>query len=195
MKVKYGWHPEYKDPNHWDTRTPLWKGMPRLFNLYLNLNDNKIRRFLRKQRGRILDAGCGTGRFLSYADVGADFSKGMIQRGKKSKRSLVRSSILHLPFKDKAFDVAFTVDVLLHIEIEKRDDAIKELQRVAKRVYNFLLEHRSVIPWVMQTLIALSCFVNRFRPYIVLLLAFPMDRLRKLQVEEANYKPEVTLLS
>lgn len=152
MKIKYRWHSEHSNPHYWDKRTALWLGTPRLVNLYLNLNDNKLRRLLKKQKGRILDAGCGDGRFLSCADVGVDFSRDIIQRAKSKRygKSLVLASILNLPFRRKTFDVAFTVDVILHPEPEEQPKAMKELESVADNVYNFLGEHRTVIPFVTQ---------------------------------------------
>jgi len=63
MKITYAWNPEYATPEHWDLRTPLHLGMPKFFLVYQDLNDKKLRVFLRKLKGRILDAGCGEGRF------------------------------------------------------------------------------------------------------------------------------------
>jgi len=54
------------------------------FQLYQDLNDKKLRVFLKKLRGKVLDAGCGDGRFIEYADVGVDFSRGMLNRAKKN---------------------------------------------------------------------------------------------------------------
>jgi tRNA G46 methylase TrmB len=44
--------------------------IPFLFRFYFNLNDNKVRKFLKKQKGTIVDLGCGNGRFLAHADLG-----------------------------------------------------------------------------------------------------------------------------
>ena len=188
MKVKYGWSSEYPNPEHWDSRTPLYLGMPKFFRLYQNLNDKKLRFFLNKLRGKILDAGCGDGRFIAYADVGVDFSKGMLKRARSrhQDRDFVRTSILHLPFKDKAFSVAFTVDVLLHIQPEKRKDALKEVDRVADYSYNFLAEHRTVIPFIFELFRTISLKpLWLIIPYIAVVFAFPFDRLRKLKIDSA----------
>ena len=60
--------------------------MPKFFLLYQDLNDKKLRVFLRKLKGKILDAGCGDGRFIAYADVGVDFSKGMLKKARSRYR-------------------------------------------------------------------------------------------------------------
>jgi hypothetical protein len=59
MRIKYCWNPEYPNPDHWDARTPLYLGMPKFFVLYQDLNDRKLRVFLKRLKGKILDAGCG----------------------------------------------------------------------------------------------------------------------------------------
>ncbi len=189
MKVKYGWDSEYPKPEHWDTRTPLYLGMPKFFRLYQDLNDKKLRVFLKKLKGKILDAGCGDGRFIAYADVGVDFSKGMVSRARSKfpNKYFVRASILHLPFKDKAFSAAFTVDVLLHIQPEKRKDTLKEIDRVADYSYNFLAEHRTIIPFIFELFRTISLKpLWLIIPYIAVFSAFPLDRLRKLKINSAS---------
>jgi len=189
MRVRYGWDPEYPNPDYWDTRTPLFIEMPKFLHLYLNLNDKKLRVFLRKLKGRILDAGCGDGRFLPYADVGVDFSKGMLKRAKTrcQNRNLIRASILHLPFKDKAFATGFMVEVLLHIQPNKRKETSKELDRVADNSYNFLGEHRTIIPFIFELLRTVPLKpLWLVIPYIAVFFAFPFDRLRKLKIESTS---------
>ena len=156
--------------------------MPKIVNFYINLNDNKIRGFLRTQKGKILDAGCGNGRFLRYADIGVDFSKGMLYKAKKAERSLVQASILKLPFRKGMFSVAFSVDVLLHIKPSERKIAMTELQRVTKKIYTFLSEHRTVFPLICNLLLNSPFKPKRLIPYFAWLLAFPFDRIRSLKV-------------
>jgi ubiquinone/menaquinone biosynthesis C-methylase UbiE len=81
-----------------------------LLRFYFNLNDNKVRKFLKKQKGTIVDLGCGNGRFLAYADLGVDFGKEMLKRAKSKKKYLVLASILCLPFRDESFDTSFMAD-------------------------------------------------------------------------------------
>jgi ubiquinone/menaquinone biosynthesis C-methylase UbiE len=189
MKVSYGWNPQYTNPEHWNFRTPLHMNMPKFFLIYQNLNDKKLRKFLRKQEGFTLDAGCGTGRFVEYANIGVDFSSGMLKRAKSKTTGaqFVRASISCLPFKRKIFSIAFSVDVLLHISPKMRKKTIKELNRVAKKSYIFLAEHRTVIPFIYEIfrkihLVGLSSLF----PYVSIFLAFPLDRIRKLQIDSPS---------
>jgi len=188
MKVKYGWNPEYPNPDCWNTRTPLYLGMPKFFLLYQDLNDKKLRVFLKRLQGKILDAGCGDGRFIDYVDVGVDFSEGMLKRAKSlhPDRNFVRASILYLPFKDKVFSAVFTVDILLHIQPEKRKAALNELDRVANHSYNFLGEHRTIIPFVFEFLGTVPLKPRRLIPYIAVFFAFPFDRLKKLKIDSVS---------
>lgn len=184
MTTREGWIPEYADPTYWSSRTPLWLGMPKFVNLYLDLNDNKLRRFLKAQKGKVLDAGCGDGRFVRYADVGVDFSRGMLRRAKIKTKFLVRASVLHLPFKDGCFDVAFMVDVSLHIEPSQRKRCFQELSRVAVTYYDFLAENRSVFPYVFVSLMNLNFKSRTILPLLALafILSFYFDRIRKLRI-------------
>lgn len=190
MRVKYCWNLEYPKPDYWDSRTPLHLGMPKFFLLYQDLNDKKLRVFLKKLKGKILDAGCGEGRFIAYADVGVDFSKGMLKRARSHypDRNFVRASILYLPFKDKAFSAAFTVDVLLHIQPDKRKNALKEVDRVADNSYNFLDKHRTLIPFIFESLrtIPLKKLLWRIIPYVAVFFAFPFDRLKRLKTDSVS---------
>src|SRR5512136_2319206 len=189
MKITYGWNPEYANPEHWDLRTPLHLGMPRFFLVYQDLNDKKLRVFLRKLKGRILDAGCGEGRFSAYSDIGIDFSCEMLRRARNRNKgkTWVRASVLNLPFKDKSFHAAFSVDVLLHISPEKRKFALEELNRVASNSYIFLAEHRTATPLIFETLTTVFPRVPWFSlPYVCIFFAFPLDRMRKLKIDSTS---------
>jgi len=183
MRDSYDYR-EAADPHHWDSRTPLYLGMPRIFHLYQDMNDKKVRVFLSKLGGRILEVGCGEGRFTAYATVGVDFSKGMLQRARRrhSDRNFVRASILNLPFRDKSFSSAFTVDVINHISPERQSIAINELHRVAERPSNFVAEDRTSIPSLLQRFGKIRHrIVKLMVPYLVVPLAFFLDRFKELE--------------
>jgi SAM-dependent methyltransferase len=183
MKITYLWDKNYDNPAYWDKRQIKHCGMPPLYDIYQKLNDNKLKRFLRSLNGLILDAGCGEGRLMAYADVGMDFSKVKISKAKNNNPSkhFVRASILNIPFRQSAFNNAFSVDVLLHVPFDKHDQVLSELTRISKTKYVFLAEHRSVTPFIFELFRnTRTKMPQAIWPYLAMLLAFPIDRLRGL---------------
>jgi ubiquinone/menaquinone biosynthesis C-methylase UbiE len=87
--------------------------------------------------GKLLDAGCGQGFFLKYAEkyyetFGIDISKYGISRAKltTTKSSIQLGSISKLNYNDNSFDIVTSFDTLEHIE--KPENALKECNRVLK---------------------------------------------------------------
>lgn len=84
--------------------------------------------------GRILDLGCGKGRFARHLIargaevVGLDASSRMLARGDGLDR--VRGSALRLPFAAKSFGGAIAVEVFEHLPARAVRVAIRELARV-----------------------------------------------------------------
>jgi len=99
---------------------------------------------------RILDAGCGTGRFLyrirktsNCQAFAIDTSRNMIKRARNRApdANYLIADILHLPFRRKAFTAVICYSVLWHIPSRKRDSHInsdvyergfKEFKRILK---------------------------------------------------------------
>ncbi len=103
----------------------------------------EVMSFLKKQKGKILDLGCGSGRHLiknediKFYEV--DFSKKMIKFAKqKAEKEDVGAEFFvsqaeNLPFEDNFFDSAIFMATLQCIEGEEnRDNSVKELFRVLK---------------------------------------------------------------
>src|SRR3989344_4387966 len=75
------------------------------------------------KNAKILEVGCGSGRFLEllekegYRNIyGIDSSKEMIRIAEgKSKSKIKIGDAYHLPFKKNSFDVVFSVHVLMHL--------------------------------------------------------------------------------
>ena len=94
---------------------------------------------LRKGRAfKILDAGCGTGGLMlklkKYGEVtGIDFSYEAIRLAKKRKLKVIKSTIEKLPFKDHAFDLVISIDVIYHRQVLSDVKALKECRRVLKK--------------------------------------------------------------
>ena len=83
---------------------------------------------------RILDMGCGPGRFLepfSVADVvGVDFTPNMLKHAKETGAKLVRGDVEHLPFKDESFDIVHSAGLL---GVYKSEKILEEAGRIAKK--------------------------------------------------------------
>ena len=111
----------------------------------------------------MLDAGCGSGRFLTPLSkdiniVGADFSKGLLEKVRKDAPDvpLCVADVEHLPFKTETFDTILSVRVLQHVTNQKK--TIKELSRITKKggtliilAYNNLTLH-ALYKWIRQKL-------------------------------------------
>ncbi|MHB1709366.1 MAG: class I SAM-dependent methyltransferase [Thermoplasmataceae archaeon] len=93
-----------------------------------------------KQGGHILDAGCGTGRFVQYfikngfAVIGIDSSSAMIEVAAKNNplAEFKVMDICHLDFPSNYFDGIWNVATLLHLGEADVKLALQESKRVLK---------------------------------------------------------------
>jgi len=88
-------------------------------------------------RGRLLDAGCGTGNNLlhfggRWRSVGVDLSEEALRFCRERGVSVAGASLLRLPFRDAAFDRVTSFDVLYHRWITDDGVAVAELARVLR---------------------------------------------------------------
>ena len=100
-------------------------------------------RLFEHARGRILDAGVGTGCNIPFYPegspvVGIDTSERMLDRARERARQLGRSmtlrpmDLLALDFPDASFDTVSCTFVLLCLPDELQEPALRELRRVTK---------------------------------------------------------------
>lgn len=94
------------------------------------------------KKGRILEAGCGTGRILLYLSEkgldcsGIDPSQNMLNIFKEKakmnglKVNIKKGDIEKIPFKENSFDGVYTMHVLMHMPDYKK--AFEEMRRVLK---------------------------------------------------------------
>jgi SAM-dependent methyltransferase len=87
--------------------------------------------------GRVLDVGCGTGRFLDslpngYERVGIDVSAAMLTEAEAKGLKVLQASGDKLPFADDSFDLVTTFAVLHHLI--DRDLVVATLREIARVV-------------------------------------------------------------
>jgi ubiquinone/menaquinone biosynthesis C-methylase UbiE len=130
-----------KDVDAWDAEYShvMWGGLSEYLWIQNNLPDNAF----------LLDAGCGTGRylkhfFLKYPCVGIDLSKNAIlrsiqdlNRAAEKKGGAIPdhfiSNVASLPFKNECFDGILCLGVLQHLLLADRQKAAAEFYRVLKK--------------------------------------------------------------
>ena len=113
-----------------ETRTKFWADAE-MFAQYI------------PHKGRVLDLGCGSGRFAPYvlaknADyIGIDQSDAIIEAAKNQYAmdgaKFVTANLLEIPCKDNYFDAVFCLATLHHIPSKKfQQQALDEICRVLK---------------------------------------------------------------
>ncbi len=96
-----------------------------------------IKQFYKNKKIKILDAGCGTGLLAKKMQlfgevIGVDLNPEALYFAKKRGIKVVKSSIEKLPFKDAAFDIVVSIDVLTHKLIADDLIPLREFHRVLK---------------------------------------------------------------
>ena len=89
---------------------------------------------------KILEVGCGTGRFLEFLEDkgytnlhGIDQAEEMLKIAeKRCHATLIRGDAFNFAFKKNSFDAVYSVRVLMHLE--KPEEVINEMLRVGKIV-------------------------------------------------------------
>ncbi len=95
--------------------------------------------YIKHGGGKILDAGCGTGRFLIELDkygisYGTDVSKDALKYAKlRGHFRLTNSSLLNLPYKNESFDIIVCLGVLYHMQIKDDESVLREISRLLKK--------------------------------------------------------------
>lgn len=92
----------------------------------------------------VLDAACGTGRITAllrhqgFRATGCDISRAMMNVARQQLLALgyavpfVENNVEHLPYRNKSFDVATCIGLLMHLDAEARVRVLRELARVSR---------------------------------------------------------------
>ena len=97
------------------------------------------------KKGRLLDAGCGSGKYSlplkmrGFDVVGMDVSLAALRMLSESSKSrdvdieILAGNIFQLPFTDGSFDIVWCYGVLQHLLSKERESAISEFQRILRK--------------------------------------------------------------
>jgi SAM-dependent methyltransferase len=83
-----------------------------------------------RTRGRAIDVGCGTGRFLPRDGIGVDIDPRRIESARTRSPLVAVADAAALPFADEAFDTAYAHRMLN--DTGRIDDVLAEIVRVLR---------------------------------------------------------------
>lgn len=133
--------------------------------------------------GPILDVGCWVGDYLSLlegdANVGVDIEARALRAGRRGSRaSLVRASVLNLPFRGEVFGAVTMWSVIEHFPVASEPRALAEASRVMKPGGHLLLSTMYKHP--LSDILDPAYYLTSHRHYAI-------DGLRQL-MEEAKLR-------
>ena len=99
-----------------------------------NVRDKLSFKYLKDSK-KILDVGCGVGRFISLAPdqiTGLDHSEESINTCKSKGFNVVTGNALELPFDDASFDAVHSGHIIEHLQPNEAYKYLKEINRVVK---------------------------------------------------------------
>jgi SAM-dependent methyltransferase len=128
-----------------DLASVCFPDKPLYFNLFFDrVQRYALNKFFRKEElsfegKRVLDIGCGRGRWLLFYEkkhkavvTGIDLSKDAVHVCDSKGFKVCQGSIAELPFEDMCFDFVNSITVLMHLRYELKEKAIAEISRVLK---------------------------------------------------------------
>lgn len=131
-----------------------------LFELAWNLLFTEAKKSLGNINGRkLLDAGCGMGRFYPYVSesdyMGMDISEDNVRKAASVFNKTIFSvgNILQTDFKDDYFDALVSIEVIEHLTIDELSVFLKEVSRITKRGARIVITTPNlyylwgIIPW------------------------------------------------
>ncbi|VVB82833.1 Ubiquinone/menaquinone biosynthesis C-methyltransferase UbiE [uncultured archaeon] len=120
----------------------VWDNIAKEWHEFKKLPAESTIEFLKKQKGKVLDLGSGSGRHLMKIKNGKmyllDFSEKMIELAKqKAKKENIEaefavSSMTKIPYENNFFDSAICISALHCLNKSEQKKAVKELYRVLK---------------------------------------------------------------
>ncbi len=115
------------------------------YGKYLDIQErNFLNSIIKKtENSKILDLGCGTGRFLGFANFGVDISPKMIAVSKSKFPNIEfrEGSASNIPFENDFFETIFSLHVIMHLNHQITNDFLEEshkkLKNHGKLIFDF----------------------------------------------------------
>lgn len=120
----------------WNRESGNWRGGHYTLDILLHMEPS---------RGRLLDAGCGGGKYTlplsmrGFDVVAVDVSPGALEMakerstGRKLDIAFLAANIYQMPFQDASFDVIWCYGVLQHLLLKERKSAVDEFRRLLRK--------------------------------------------------------------
>lgn len=91
---------------------------------------------------KILNLGCGTGRFMEYCNYGLDFSEQMLNQAIESypSKDFTLSDAAATNFPDYSFDLVLSMHVIMHLNKEKSKTVFDEVFRLLRPGGRFIFD-------------------------------------------------------
>ena len=153
---------------YWDGDRKFGYGGYKYINGYLTPVAKKIIKIFKlSNNSKIVDIGCGKG-FLLYEIkkilpkikiTGLDISKYAKQNAKKEIRSKIKIFNVKkkLPFRNKQFDLALSINCYHNLKINNLEIALKEISRISKKQFVSVESYRNSLELFNLQCWALTC--------------------------------------
>jgi len=128
-----------------DLSSVCFPNKPVYFNLFFDrIQKYALTKYLNKEGidvtgKKVLDIGCGKGRWLSFFEkkygaiaTGIDLSEYAVRVCESKGFRACQASVTQVPFRDNCFDFVNSTTVLLHLPYELKEKGIAEISRVLK---------------------------------------------------------------
>jgi len=128
-----------------DLASVCFPGKPHYFNRFFDrVQKYSLEKYFKNVKisfegKKLLDIGCGRGRWLSFYEkrykavvTGIDLSRRAVETCRRKGFNAFRGSIIQLPFRDGCFDYINSITVLLHLPYVLKENAIAEISRVVR---------------------------------------------------------------
>ncbi|MGK0391741.1 MAG: ubiquinone/menaquinone biosynthesis C-methylase UbiE [Maribacter sp.] len=96
---------------------------------------------------KILNLGCGTGRFMEYCHFGMDFSEKMLAQAqtKYPSKDFILADAAETTFPSNSFDLIFSMHTFMHLNKEKSENIFKEVFRLLRPGGRFVFDVPSTL--------------------------------------------------